>query len=180
MPTTAQSRKAARESDYAPLYAAAGLADLALETIKITITRQIADARSRQAELADRAMSLPEQVRHLPEVAKAQLAQAQKQAEVTYADFAGRGKVRLDEAVLNAKKLQAQAASRATKVADDVADAAVDATDAVDDAADRAKQATTTARSTAGRKAGGATTAAKSTTRKPATRKAPAKKAAAK
>lgn len=186
MPTTAQSRKAALDSDYAPLYAVAGLADVALETIKITITRQIADARTRQADLTDRAKALPEQLRSLPEVAKTQLAQAQKQAGVTYADFAGRGKVRLDEAVLTAKKLQAQAVSHATKVADDVAEAAVEATeaatDAATDAADQAKETTTAARTTAGRKAGGATTAAKkaTTTRKPAPRKVPAKKVAAK
>lgn len=182
MPTTAQSRKAATESDYAPLYVAAGLADLALETIKITISRRIADARQRQADLTGRAKALPENLRHLPEVAKTQIAQAQKQAEVTYADFAGRGKVRVDDAVLNAKKLQAQATSRATKVADDLAGAAAQATDAATDAAEKANEATTAARTTAGRKAGGATTAAKnaSTTRKPATRKAPVKKTAAK
>ncbi len=203
MPTTAQSRKAAVDSDYAPLYAAAGLADIALETVKITITRQISEARVRQSELTDRAKArqahlrsnaedalklagdlptqlrtLPDQLRHLPEMARAQLAQAQKQAGVTYADFAGRGKVAVDEAVQNAKKLQAQSASRATKIADDLAGAAADVTDAVDDAAEQAKRSTASARTSAARKAGGASTAAKKTTRKPATRKAPAKKAA--
>lgn len=205
MPITAQSRKTAVDSDYAPLYAVAGLADIALETVKITITRQISEARARQTELTDRAKArqahlrsnaegalklagdlptqlrtLPDQLRHLPEIAKAQLAQAQKQAGVTYADFAGRGKVAVDEAVQNAKKLQAHSASRAAKVADDLAGGAADVTDAVDDAAEQAKRSTASARTTAARKAGGASTAAKKTNRKPATRKAPATKAAAK
>lgn len=207
MPTTAQSRQAALESDYAPLYVVAGLADIALETVKTTVNRQIADVRTRQTELTNRARArqaylrsnaegalklagdlptqlktLPEQLRQLPEVAKAQLAQAQKQAGVSYADFAGRGKVAVDEAILSAKKLQAEASSRATKLADDVVGAAADMTDAVDDAAEQAKGSTAGARATAARKAGGATTAAKksTTTRKPTTRKAAAAKAAAK
>lgn len=203
MPTTNQSRKAAVNSDYAPLYAVAGLADIALETVKITITSRLADARARQVRLAERAeatrsqvrgnaegavkvagdlpaqlKTLPEQLRQLPDMARAQLAQAQKQAEVAYADFAGRGKVAVDGAVLNARKLQAQAAARAARAGDGVAGTAADLTEAAERIADDAKTATGSARRTTARKAGGTASAAQraAATKKPSTRKASARK----
>ncbi len=206
MPTTNQSRKAAVNSDYAPLYAVAGLADIALETVKITITSQLADARARQVRLAERAeatrsqvrgnaegavkvagdlpaqlKTLPEQLRQLPDMARAQLAQAQKQAEVAYADLAGRGKVAVDGAVLNARKLQAQAAARAARAGDGVAGTAADLTEAAERIADDAKTATGSARQTTARKAGGTASAAQraAATKKPSTRKASARKAPA-
>ena len=103
-PTPAQARKAAIESEYTPLYAAAGLTDLALESIKNLVvatqekaTKQFtewqgsfAGLQSKGTEqakhagefvrtLPEQVKTLPEQVKHLPETTKARIEELDKQ-----------------------------------------------------------------------------------------------------
>jgi hypothetical protein len=119
---SAESRKSALESDYAALYAVAGLTDALAEALKAALadTQQKASQRltelqskrpelSRQAkagadELRTFVITLPEQFKQLPEATKARIAELQKQANdllaqatTTYGDFAGRGKEAVDE-----------------------------------------------------------------------------------
>ena len=132
----ADTRKSAIESDYAALYAVAGLTDALAEALKgaITDTQQKASKRfselqSKRPELSKQAKSsaeelrtfvitLPEQFKNLPETTKARVAELQKQAnEMTaqattaYGDFAGRGKQAVDEA----RKSTHELASTTTK-----------------------------------------------------------------
>ena len=120
--TTAEARKSALESDYAALYAVAGLTDALADALKgaLADTQQKAGKRldelqskrpelSRQAkasaeELRTFVITLPEQFKNLPETTKARIAELQKQANellahasATYGDFAGRGKEAVDE-----------------------------------------------------------------------------------
>ena len=119
---TADARKSALESDYAALYAVAGLTDALAEALKgaLADTQQRASKRltelqekrpelSKQAkagadELRTFVITLPEQFKQLPEATKARIAELQKQANgllaqatTTYGDFAGRGKQAVDE-----------------------------------------------------------------------------------
>jgi hypothetical protein len=118
----ADARKSALESDYAALYAVAGLTDALAEALKgaLADTQQRASKRltelqekrpelSKQAkagadELRTFVITLPEQFKQLPEATKARIAELQKQANdllaqatSTYGDFAGRGKQAVDE-----------------------------------------------------------------------------------
>ena len=120
---SADTRESAIESDYAALYAVAGLTDALAETLKgaLTDTQQKASKRfselqSKRPELSKQAKSsaeelrtfvitLPEQFKNLPETTKARIAELQKQANemkaqatTAYGDFAGRGKQAVDEA----------------------------------------------------------------------------------
>jgi len=120
---SADTRKSAIESDYAALYAVAGLTDALAEALKgaLTDTQQKASKRfselqSKRPELSKQAKSsaeelrtfvitLPEQFKNLPETTKARIAELQKQANelktqatTAYGDFAGRGKQAVDEA----------------------------------------------------------------------------------
>ena len=120
--TSPEARKSALESDYAALYAVAGLTDALAEALKgaLADTQQKASKRlnelqSKRPELSQQAKSgaedvrtfvitLPEQFKHLPEATKARIAELQKQANdllaqatSTYGDFAGRGKQAVDE-----------------------------------------------------------------------------------
>jgi hypothetical protein len=117
-----EARQSALESDYAALYAVAGLTDALAEALKgaLADTQQKASKRltelqskrpelSRQAkagadELRTFVITLPEQFKQLPEATKARIAELQKQANdllaqatTTYGDFAGRGKEAVDE-----------------------------------------------------------------------------------
>jgi hypothetical protein len=117
-----EARKSALESDYAALYAVAGLTDALAEALKgaLADTQQRAGKRltelqekrpelSKQAkagadELRTFVITLPEQFKQLPEATKARIAELQKQANdllaqatTTYGDFAGRGKQAVDE-----------------------------------------------------------------------------------
>ncbi|MCA0376536.1 MAG: translocation/assembly module TamB [Gemmatimonadetes bacterium] len=103
-PTPAQDRKAAIESEYAPLYAAAGLTDLAVESIKNLVlatqekaTKQLTEWQgsfaglqskgSEQAKhagefvraLPEQVKALPEQLKTLPETTKARIEELDKQ-----------------------------------------------------------------------------------------------------
>jgi exonuclease VII large subunit len=120
---SADTRKSAIDSDYAALYAVAGLTDALAEALKgaLTDTQQKASKRfselqSKRPELSKQAKSsaeelrtfvitLPEQFKNLPETTKARIAELQKQANelktqatTAYGDFAGRGKQAVDEA----------------------------------------------------------------------------------
>ena len=126
MPTTktskqnpAQARKEARESDYAPLYAVAGLTDVLAETLKANIiesqdraTRRMVEAQAKRTEQA-RAnaeelrrliASVPVTLKALPETTRARLNELQQQANgivaqvnSTYTELAGRGKRAVDD-----------------------------------------------------------------------------------
>jgi len=94
----ADTRKSAIESDYAALYAVAGLTDALAEAFKgaLTDTQQKASKRlselqskrpglSKQAKLSAEELrtfviTLPEQFKNLPETTKARVAELQKQA----------------------------------------------------------------------------------------------------
>ena len=120
--TSAEARKSALDSDYAALYAVAGLTDALAEALKgaLADTQQKASQRfnelqskrpdlSKQAktsaeELRTFVITLPDQFKHLPDTTKARIAELQKQANelvaqatTTYGDFAGRGKEAVDE-----------------------------------------------------------------------------------
>jgi hypothetical protein len=120
--TSPETRKSALESDYAALYAVAGLTDALAEALKgaLADTQQKASKRlnemqGKRPELSQQAKSgaedvrtfvitLPEQFKHLPEATKARIAELQKQANdllaqatSAYGDYAGRGKQAVDE-----------------------------------------------------------------------------------
>jgi hypothetical protein len=120
--TSPEDRKSALESDYAALYAVAGLTDALAEALKgaLADTQQKASKRlnemqGKRPELSQQAKSgaedvrtfvitLPEQFKHLPEATKARIAELQKQANdllaqatSAYGDYAGRGKQAVDE-----------------------------------------------------------------------------------
>jgi hypothetical protein len=117
-----ETPKSALESDYAALYAVAGLTDALAEALKgaLAETQQKASKRlnelqSKRPELSQQAkagaedvrtfvITLPEQFKHLPDATKARIAELQKQANdllaqatSSYADFAGRGKQAVEE-----------------------------------------------------------------------------------
>ena len=100
----AQTRKAALESEYAPLYAAAGLTDLAVESVRnlVLATQEkagkqftewqgsFAELQSKGTEqakhagefvraLPDQVKALPEQLKHLPETTKAWIEELDQQ-----------------------------------------------------------------------------------------------------
>ena len=118
-----EARKSALESDYAALYAVAGLTDALAETLKgaLADTQQRASKRltelqekrpelSKQAkagadELRTFVITLPDQFKHLPDTTKARIAELQRQANdllaqatSAYGDYAVRGKQAVDEA----------------------------------------------------------------------------------
>lgn len=203
--TPAQARKAAIESDFAPLYAVAGLTDLLQEAA----TQRLTALRTRQAELQGRVRggadelikfvgtipaqvkSLPEQVKVLPSTARTQVSDAQQQAGAfaseasgRYADLAGRGKRAVDGVLTSARQVRTQA----DEVKDDVVN---DVTDTIDPALAKAQDAVAdvrkkvTGRSATPKQQPRKSAAQKSATQKSATakkttaKKAPAKKAPA-
>lgn len=120
---SAEVRKSALESDYAALYAVAGLTDALADALKGALadtqqkaTKRIGDLQSRRPELSKQAktsaedlrtfvITLPEQFKHLPDTTKARIAELQKQANdllaqatTTYGEYAGRGMQAVDEA----------------------------------------------------------------------------------
>ena len=120
--TSAEARKSALESDYAALYAVAGLTDALAEALKAALadtqqkaSKRLTELQSKRPELSKQAkasadelrtfvITLPEQFKQLPEATKARIAELQKQANdllaqatTTYGDFAGRGKEAVDE-----------------------------------------------------------------------------------
>jgi len=119
---SAEARQSALESDYAALYAVAGLTDALAEALKGALadtqqkaSKRLTELQSKRPELSKQAkagadelrtfvITLPEQFKQLPEATKARIAELQKQANdllaqatTTYGDFAGRGKQAVDE-----------------------------------------------------------------------------------
>ena len=134
-----EARKSALESDYAALYAVAGLTDALAEALKgaLAETQQKASKRlnelqSKRPELSKQAkagaedvrtfvITLPEQFKHLPDATKARIAELQKQANDllaqatnTYADFAGRGKQAVDDVRRSSRDRSAKATKPVT------------------------------------------------------------------
>jgi ferritin-like protein len=120
---SAEARKSALESDYAALYAVAGLTDALAEALKGALaesqqkaSKRITELQNKRPELSKQAktsaeelrtfvITLPEQFKNLPETTKARIAELPRQANDllaqatgTYGDFAGRGKQAVDEA----------------------------------------------------------------------------------
>ncbi len=118
-----EARKSALESDYAALYAVAGLTDALADALKGALaetqqkaTNRINALQSRRPELSRQAktsvedlrtfvITLPDQFKHLPDTTKARIAELQRQANdllaqatSAYGDYAVRGKQAVDEA----------------------------------------------------------------------------------
>ncbi len=120
---SAEARQSALESDYAALYAVAGLTDALADALKGALaetqqkaSKRINELQSKRPELSKQAkasaeevrtfvITLPEQFKHLPDTTKARIAELQKQANdllaqatSAYGDYAVRGKQAVDEA----------------------------------------------------------------------------------
>lgn len=199
--TPAQARKSALDSDFATLYALAGLTDTLAEQLKALLasTREkaaggVSGIKEKQAglevqvktsadELSKFLKTLPEQVKVLPEASKAQVAKAQQHAEAVladankaYGDFAGRGKRKVDEAILAAKKLSGKASRQTADVAADVAEK-------IDPGFEAAQEGVTKARKTVTGHTATETVTPRSSAKASATRaakKAPARRTTAK
>ena len=198
--TPAQARKAAVDSDYTPLYAVAGLTDALAEVLRSALAdtqergrKRIDEIQGRAPELSRQAkgsadelrtfvITLPDQMRNLPESTRLRIAELQKQANellvqanTAYGELAGRGKRVVDVAVGSARDLSGKAEKRAEGVLADVAER-------VDPAFEKVQEGVTVARKTVtGRSATESLTprtAAKATASR-AAKKAPAKKAPA-
>lgn len=189
-----QARKSALESDFATLYALAGLTDALAAQVKAALVETRGKLQSKPAELEAQAKvnadelakfwkSLPDHVKTLPDTTKSRLADLQKQAEKllaeaggTYGDLAGRGKRAVDEAIVSARKLSAKAADKAGDVAAEVAEK-------VDPAFAKAQETVTVARKNVSGRTATETVTPRSAAKAAATKaakKAPAKKAPAK
>jgi hypothetical protein len=136
---SAEARKSAMESDYAALYAVAGLTDALAEALKGALAetqqkakKRISELQSKRPELTRQAKSgaqdlrtfvitLPEQFEHLPDATKARIAELQRQANdllaqatSTYGDFAWRGKQAVDEVRQSARDRSTKATKPVT------------------------------------------------------------------
>jgi hypothetical protein len=198
--TPAQARKAAVDSDYTPLYAVAGLTDALAEVLRSALAdtqergrKRIDEIQGRAPELSRQAkgsadelrtfvITLPDQMRNLPESTRLRIAELQKQANellvqanTAYGELAGRGKRVVDVAVGSARDLSGKAEKRAEGVLADVVER-------VDPAFEKVQEGVTVARKTVtGRSATESLTprtAAKATASR-AANKAPVKKAPA-
>ncbi len=136
---SADARKSALESDYAALYAVAGITDALAEALKAALaetqqraSKRINDLQNRRPELSRQAkfgaedlrtfvITLPEQFKHLPDTTKARIAELQRQANdllaqatATYGDFAWRGKEAVDEVRRSARDRSTKATKPVT------------------------------------------------------------------
>ena len=132
-------RKSAYESDYAPLYAVAGLTDALAEALKSALadtqqkaSKRIGDLQSKRPELSNQArasaeelrtfvITLPEQFKNLPEATKARIAELQKQANEllaqatsAYGDYADRGKHAVDDVRKSARERSGKVTRKVT------------------------------------------------------------------
>lgn len=155
--TPAQARKTALASDFAPLYAVAGLADSFAEQARTALVATRVKVQAKQGELEAQAKSgieeitnflksLPEQVKTLPATTKVKLAGVQQQAKTLYTeaasgygDLAGRGKRAVDEVVGTARQLSTKAEEQAENLA-------AEAAELVDPAFERVQEGVTVAR----------------------------------
>ena len=147
MPRTDPSdsaKKSALESDYAPLYAVAGLTDALADALRGALAdrarKGLNDLQTRGPALSKQALTnaeelrtfvitLPEQFRTLPEATKARITELQTQANdlvaqatATYSELAGRGKLAVDEAVGSARMLSERTEKRAADLRDEAGD----------------------------------------------------------
>jgi len=206
--TPAEVRKSALESDYAPLYAVAGLTDALAEVLKNALAETQGKANKRLAALQDKrpeltkqakesaeelrtfVITLPDQFKNLPESTRARIAELQKQANellaqanTAYGELAGRGKLAVDDAVGTARELSGKAEHRAEGVIHDVAEKVDPVFEKVQESVTVARENVTgrTATDTVTpRSAAKAAATRKATAKEDAANKAPAKKAAAK
>jgi hypothetical protein len=204
--TSPEARKSALESDYAPLYAVAGLTDALAEVLRSALaetqgkaSKRLAALQSKRPELSMQAresadelrtfvITLPDQIKNLPESTRARIAELQKQANellvqanTTYGELAGRGKLAVDDAVGTARELSGKAEHRAEGVIHDVAEK-------VDPVFGKVQETVTVARknvtgrtatdTVTPRSAATASATRKATAKKATVKKAPAKKAA--
>lgn len=142
--TPAPPRKST-SSDLTPLYAVAGLTDVAVAGIRTTLAHSQERAAQRVSELRSRPLpqadDLARFVRSLPEQARTRLVDVQTQAssylaeaEAAYLELAGRGKRAVDDAVVSARKLSHRAEERAADVQADLADVVDEQLDKVQEA----------------------------------------------
>jgi hypothetical protein len=136
---SADARKSVLESDYAALYAVAGITDALAEALKGALaetqqraSKRINELQSKRPELSRQAkfgaedvrtfvITLPEQFKHLPDTTKARIAELQRQANdllahatATYGDLAWRGKQAVDEVRRSARERSTKATKPVT------------------------------------------------------------------
>ncbi|MGI3780749.1 MAG: hypothetical protein ACRYG2_08215 [Janthinobacterium lividum] len=136
------------ESDLAPFYAVAGLADVIADMFRESVAARQRKAEERLAEIRDRRLerieqarvnadelreflsTLPEQFRALPETTRIRLAELQRQAEElvaqagdTYSSLAGRGKRVVDDRVGDVRTAGRAARQAAEENLDEAAEA---------------------------------------------------------
>jgi hypothetical protein len=169
--TPAEAKKAALESELAPLYAVAGLTEALAEALRNALaetegraSQRLSALRSRRPELGKQVkegadelrtfvITLPDQIKNLPESTRVRLTELQKQANellaqanTTYGELAGRGKRAVDDAVGSARQLSARTSRSAAKATESAAGAA-------ESAAGAAESKAASARRTAAKKA---------------------------
>jgi hypothetical protein len=185
--TPAEAKKAALESELAPLYAVAGLTEALAEALRNALaetegraSQRLSALRSRRPELGKQVkegadelrtfvITLPDQIKNLPESTRVRLAELQKQANellaqanTTYGELAGRGKRAVDDAVGSARQLSARTTRSATKATESAAGAAESAAGAAESAAGAAESKAASARRTAAKKASASKTTSSS------------------
>lgn len=195
--TPAQARKSALDSDFAPLYAVAGLTEAFAATVRGTLAstqeraaERVSQLQRKPGQLEQQAKlsaddisqlirSFPEQVKALPERTKTRLTEVQKRAQSylaeatnTYAELAGRGKLVVDETIVSARKLSGKAERKAGDVFSEVADA-------VDPAFERVQETVTVARKTVTGRSATETVTPRGAARAAASRRVAAEKDAA-
>lgn len=196
--TAAEARSAALQSEYAPLYAVAGLTATLTEVCKGALVdtqerageslsrlqRRGAGARQRARvnaeDLRSFVVTVPDQMKNLPGATRAGIVDLQRQANElmvqagnTYGQLAARGKRAVDDAVATARNLSSRAERRTESVLADVAEQ-------VDPALARVQETATRARRSATGRAATQTMTPRSAAKGAATRRAAAKTAPAK
>ena len=195
--TAAEARSAALQSEYAPLYAVAGLTATLTEVCKGALVdtqerageslsklqRRGAGARQQARVNARFVVTVPDQMKNLPGATRAGIVDLQRQANElmvqagnTYGQLAGRGKRAVDDAVATARNLSGRAERRTESVLADVAEQFDPALARVQETATRARRSATDRAATQTMTPRSAAKAA--ATRRAAAKTAPAKKAA--
>jgi hypothetical protein len=206
--TPTEARKAALDSDYAALYAVAGLTDSLAEVLKGALVetqgraghsfsrlqRQGTGVRQQAQENADDlrtfVITLPEQVKNLPNATRLRIAELQRQANgllaqasSTYGALAGRGKRAVDDAMGTAWDLSGRAERRLEETLTEAANRVDPAFETMQETVTQARKTVTgrtaTPTMTPRTAAKGSATRKATATRAPATKGAAAKKAAA-
>jgi hypothetical protein len=162
--TPAEARRKALQSEFTPLYAVAGLTDVLAAGVKETLTQ---------------IKSAPQQIKALPELTRAGLAEAQtyvtqnyRQASNAYAHLASRGKRAVDDRVGSARRLSIRAERK-------VEDVFAGVVEAVDPTFERVQETVTVARRTVTGRTATETVTPRRSARAAAARKASAERASA-